>query len=555
MEKRDSLNLYLQDAIRDNWELLALTDFNGISLQYRDIARKVAKLHIFYERAGINKGDRIALCGKNSAQWCVAFISILAYGAVAVPILPDFHPDNIHHLVNHSKSKLLFCDGEIWDKLNQTKMPDIGAAILIHDFTPVISRSEEITMARTHLNELFGKKYPERFGREDVVFHRESPDELAIINYTSGSTGFSKGVMIPYRALWSNLQYCLDHMPYLTSGDGVVCMLPLAHMYGMSIDLIHCLTHGCHLFFLTRLPSPTIILKAFAEVQPKLIVAVPLILEKIVRNKVFPVLEKPMMKLLMKVPFLDEKLYARINENIIQAFGGKVEELIIGGAALNKDVEAFLKKIHFPLAVGYGMTECAPLISYAPHTEHRLGSCGRIVDRMEARIDSPDPLNIPGVLKVKGTNVMLGYYKNDEATDACMNDGWLDTGDVCTMDADGFLYIKGRNKSMILGPSGQNIYPEEIEQVLNSLPYVAESLVVTRNGGSEIVALVYPDPDSIDKDKVSAQALDEIMAQNLKQLNADVPAYSRVNRIEIMDQEFEKTPKRSIKRYLYQEKA
>jgi len=541
----------MQDAIRDNWELLALTDFNGISLQYRDIARKIAKLHIFYEHAGVKKGDRIALCGKNSAQWAVAFISVMAYGAVAVPILPDFHPDNIHHLVDHCKAKLLFCDGEIWDKLNAAKMPDIEAAILIHDFSPVISRDKEIDNARTHLNELFGKKYPERFAKEDVVFHADSPEELAIINYTSGSTGFSKGVMIPYRALLSNLQFCLDNIDVLRPGDGVVCMLPLAHMYGMLIDLIHCLAHGCHLYFLTRLPSPSIIMKAFAEVKPKLIVAVPLILEKIVRNKVFPELEKPMMKLLLKVPFLDEKIYARINENIIQAFGGQLEELIIGGAALNKDVETFLKKIKFPLTVGYGMTECAPLISYAPHAEHRFGSCGRIVDRMEARIDSPDPANVPGVLQVKGSNVMLGYYKNDEATEACMRDGWLDTGDICTMDADGFLYIRGRNKSMILGPSGQNIYPEEIEQVLNSLPYVGESLVVSRNGG-QLVGLVYADSDSIEKDGLSPDALDEIMAQNLKQLNSDIPAYARVQSIELMDKEFEKTPKRSIKRYLYQ---
>lgn len=554
MEKRDSFNLYMQDAIRDNWELLALTDFNGISLQYRTIGRKIAKLHILYEHAGIKKGDRIALCGKNSAQWAVAFISIMAYGAVAVPILPDFHPDNIHHLVDHCQAKLFFCDGEIWDKLNASKMPRIEAAILIHDFTPVVCRNKDIDIARNHLNELFGKKYPDRFGKEDVVFHVDTPDELAIINYTSGSTGFSKGVMIPYRALWSNLQFCFDHIPFLKPGDGVVCMLPLAHMYGMLIDLIHCLGHGCHLYFLTRLPSPSIILKAFAEVQPRLIVAVPLILEKIVRNKVFPVLDKPMMRLLMRVPFLDEKLYARINENIIQAFGGKLEELIIGGAPLNKDVEAFLKKIKFPLTVGYGMTECAPLISYAPHTEHRSGSCGKIVDHMEARIDSPDPANVPGVLYVKGTNVMLGYYNNDEATQACMRDGWLNTGDICTMDGDGFLYIRGRNKSMILGASGQNIYPEEIEQVLNSLPYVAESLIVTRDGG-QLVALVYADSDSIDKDHLSETDLADVMAQNLKQLNSDIPSYARVSRIELMPKEFEKTPKRSIKRYLYQDQA
>lgn len=554
MQNRDCFNLYMQDAIRDNWERLALTDFNGISLQYRDIARKVAKLHIFYERAGVKKGDRIVICGRNSAQWCVAFISILAYGAVAVPILPDFHSDNIHHLMSHCEAKLLFCDGDIWDRLHASKMPGLHAAILIHDFSPVVSRDKEIDNARTHLNELFGKKYPERFGREDVLFHVDSPDELAIINYTSGSTGFSKGVMIPYRALWSNLQFCLDNIGFLQEGDKVVCMLPLAHMYGMTIDLLHCISRGCHLFFLTRLPSPSIILKAFGEVRPKLIVAVPLILEKIVRNKVFPMLDKPMMKLLLMVPFLDAKIYARIKENIIQAFGGRLQEIIIGGAALNKDVETFLKKIKFPITVGYGMTECAPLISYITHDEHRPGSCGKIVDRMEARIDSPDPAKVPGVLKVRGQNVMLGYYNNDEATEACMHDGWLDTGDICTMDADGFLYIRGRNKSMILGASGQNIYPEEIEQVLNSLPYVSESLVVTRDGG-QIVALVHADVDAIEEAKISKKDLEDVMAQNLKQLNSDIPAYCHVQRIELQDNEFEKTPKRSIKRYLYQEKA
>lgn len=552
MEHRDNFNQYIEDSIRNNWELLSLSDFDGIALQYGDVARKIAKLHIFFEHAGVKHGDRVALCGRNSSMWSVAFLATLTYGAVAVPILHDFHPDSVMHLVDHSQAKVLFCDGDIWGNLNAETMPELEAVLKLADYTLLLSRSEAVTDARAHLNELFGMKYPDRFTRDDVKYHIGKPDELALINYTSGSTGFSKGVMLPYRALWSNLQYCIDHLSFLKPGDGVVCMLPLAHMYGLMIDLCHCFAKGCHINFLTRLPSPNVILRAFAEVHPKLIVAVPLVIEKIIKTRVFPMLEKPSMKLLLKLPVIDTKILDKVKEKLNEAFGGNLQQLIIGGASLGKDVESFLRRIKFPFTVGYGMTECAPLIAYAPWDEQRPQSCGRIVDRMEVRVDSPDPENVPGVLWVKGDNVMLGYYKNDEATKQVLGyDGWLNTGDICNIDADGFVYIRGRSKNMILGPSGQNIYPEEIEQILNNMPYVAESLIVT-NEDHQLQALIVPDYEAAEKAGLDEQAIEKQMEENIKQLNSEVPAYSKVNSFTIRKEEFEKTPKRSIKRYLYQ---
>ena len=547
----NSLNQYIQNSIRQNWDLLALTDFNGISLQYRDVGRKIAKLQIIYEKAGLKPGDRIALCGRNSAHWCTAFFSMLSYGIVAVPILHDFHPDNIHHLVNHSESKVFFCDQEIWDTLTPSEMPNLKAAIRISDFELLEANDKDIVDAREHLNELFGKKYPNRFTPNDVVFHTEDPEELALINYTSGSTGFSKGVMLPYRSLWSNLQYCIDHLTFLKPGDGVVCMLPLAHMYGLSIDLIHCFAKGCHLNFLTRLPSPAIIMKAFAEVKPKLIVAVPLIIEKMIKTRVFPLLEKPLMKLMLMVPFVDDKLLAKIKVKLTDTFGGNLQALIIGGASLNKDVETFLRKIKFPFTVGYGMTECGPLLAYAPWDVQKPQSCGCLVDRMEMLIDSPNPAVTPGVLWVKGMNVMIEYYHNPEATEAVMKDGWMSTGDICTIDDQGYIFIRGRDKNMILGPSGQNIYPEEIEQILNNLPFVSECLIVS-NADHQLEALIYPDYELAAKEGLSEEQIAEQMEQNLKQLNTELPVYSRVSKMNIRKEEFEKTPKRSIKRYLYQ---
>lgn len=545
-----TLNGYLQSSVRKNWEELALTDFNGVSFQYRDIARKVAKLHLLYEQAGVKRGDKIALCGKNSSQWAVAFLSAITYGAVAVPILHEFKADNIHHLVTHSEAKLFYTDDAIWENLDPDSMNGLEGVIRLHDYSIIMSRNKRLTNAREHLNEIFGKRYPERFTPDDVVYYKEKKDELALINYTSGSMGFSKGVMLTYNNLWSNIQFTIDGLTFLNPGDGIVCMLPLAHMYGLIVELLHPLVKGCHVYFLTRMPSPRVILEAFATVRPKLIVTVPLIIEKIVKTKVFPLLDKPLMKLLMHIPVIDDRLLEKIKTQLMSAFGGNVQEIIIGGAALNKDVETFLRRINFPYTVGYGMTECAPLVAYAQWDKQRPGSCGQIVDRMEGRIDSPDPAHIPGELWVRGDNVMKGYYKNKDVTDAVMKDGWMNTGDLCTMDSDGFIYIRGRNKNMILGPSGQNIYPEEIEQKLNNMPYVAESLVVDSDG--QLAALIYPDLELATKQGIHTDALSKIMDDNIAALNKDLPAYSQIRKVKLYNEEFEKTPKRSIKRYLYQ---
>ncbi len=545
-----SLIQYIQDSIRNNWENLALTDFNGVSYQYRDIARKVAKLHLLYEHAGIKRGDKIALCGKNSSQWAVAFLATMTYGAVAVPILHEFKPDNIHHLVSHCDARLFFTDDAIWENLDPASMTKLEGVVNLSDFSLLMSRNTRLKEARQRLNELFGKKYPERFTPEDVVYSKEKESDVAVINYTSGSTGFSKGVMLSYESLWSNIRFCIDGVTFLKPGDGIVCMLPLAHMYGLIVEFIHPFVKGCHIYFLTRVPSPKIILDAFATVRPKLIVTVPLIIEKIVKTKVFPLLDKPLMKVLLHVPFIDDKLLEKIKKGLTEAFGGNVQEIIIGGAGLNKDVETFLRRIGFPYTVGYGMTECGPLVAYAPWDIQRMGSCGKIVDRMDCRIESPDPENTPGELWVKGANVMKGYFKNQDATDAVMKDGWMNTGDLCTMDKDGYIYIRGRNKNMILGPSGQNIYPEEIEQKLNNMPYVAESIVI--DGDGKLVALIYPDMDQATKDGIPMDNMENIMNENIKTLNKELPAYSQLSKVKIYYQEFEKTPKRSIKRYLYQ---
>ncbi|MBQ7941858.1 MAG: AMP-binding protein [Muribaculaceae bacterium] len=545
-----SLNHILSESIKKNWEELALTDFNGVSYQYRDIARKVAKLHILFENSGIKKGDKIATCGKNSAQLSIAIIASMTYGAVTVPILHEFKPDNIHHLVNHSESKLLFTDSSIWENLDITCMSGLKGVIKISDYSLLSSSSSELVEARRTLNELFGKKYPERFTKDDVKYHEPGAEELALINYTSGSTGFSKGVMLPQRAMWSNVKYCVDRLHMLDAGDGIICMLPLAHMFGLVVEMLHPLAQGCHIYFLTRVPSPKVIMDAFALVKPKVIISVPLILEKIIKTKVFPLLEKPVMSMLLKVPFVDDYLLGKIKEKLTATFGGNLLQIIIGGAALNKDVADFLKRINFPFTVGYGMTECAPLISYAPWNVNPVGACGRIVDRMEGKIVHGNSEHEAGELWVRGDNVMLGYYKNEEATDAVMKDGWLNTGDLCEIDDEGFLHLRGRSKTMILGPSGQNIYPEEIEQKINNLPYVCESLVV--EDGGKLVALIYPDIENGAKQGMDFAALTKLMEDNISALNKDLPAYSKIAGVKTQTEEFEKTPKRSIKRFLYQ---
>lgn len=551
-ENKDSLNALIEHSIKSNWNLMALSDMGGVNLQYKDVALLIAKMHILFDAAGVKRGDKVAICGKNSSNWTVVFLSCLTAGVVAVPILHEFKPDTIHHLVNHSEAKLFFVDAAIWENLDERLLPNLVGAIYISEFGMPLSRSEKLTETRNNINQCFGAKYPYSFEPENVEYFADQPDDLAMINYTSGSTGMSKGVMVPFRSLWSNVRFCLDNLNMLKPGVKMVNMLPLAHMYGMTIEMLNPFCHGCHCYFLTKLPSPKIILKAFADVQPALIITVPLIVEKIIRNKVFPLLEKPLMKVLLKVPYLDDRLLAKIKENLLQAFGGNLKELIIGGAPLNADVEKFLYKIGFPITVGYGMTECGPLIAYASSAISKPHTVGKAVDRVEVRIDSPDPRNVPGNIMVKGVNVMHGYYKNDKATDEVLDkkSGWMNTGDMGTIDEDGFITINGRSKTMILGPSGQNIYPEEIEQKLNNLPYVNESLVV--ENGTDLEALVYPDFDSARTQNIDRDELEKIMVQNLGALNQEMPSYSKVKTIKIMEEEFEKTPKRSIKRFLYQ---
>lgn len=548
----ESLNKLIANSIKKNWEQLALSDLGGTCHQYKDVAALIAKMHIMYEAAGLKKGDKIAICGKNSANWAVAFLSCLTGGYVAVPILHEFKPETIHHLVDHSEAKILYVDPAIWENLDETAMPNLQAAIYISEYGLPYCKNGQLRETRESLNKIFGKKYPYDFGPDDVSYWTDSPEDLGVINYTSGSTGMSKGVMLPFRSLHSNIAFCLEHLHFLKPGDGIVNMLPLAHLYGLVIEMLHPFIQGCHCYFLTRLPSPKVILNAFNEVQPKLIITVPLILEKIIRNKVFPMLEKPLMKLLLRVPLLDERLLGKIKQNLTQAFGGNLQQIIIGGAPLNPDVEKFLKRIGFPYTVGYGMTECGPLIAYAAPDINRYKSCGRIVDRMEARVDSPDPQNTPGDLWVKGENVMNGYFKNEKATKEVIpnNDGWMNTGDRAIIDADGFVYILGRSKTMILGPSGQNIYPEEIEAKLNNYPYVSESLVIDDDG--KLVALIYPDYQNASEQGLDTPAIENLMEQNIEALNKELPAYSKVSRFKLFLEEFEKTPKRSIKRFLYQ---
>ncbi len=547
-----SLNALIENAIRNNWNLMSLSDMGGMNYQYKDVAEWIAKVHILFEEAGLRPGDHVAICGKNSSNWAVTFLACLTAGVVAVPILHEFKPDTIHHLVNHSDAKLLFVDAAIWENLDEKLLPNLIGVIYISEFGMPVSRSERLTEARNNINGLFGQKYPYSFGPDDLHYYRDQPDEVCVINYTSGSTGMSKGVMVPYRSLWSNIRFTLDNLPFFKRGDGIVNMLPLAHMYGMTIEMLNPFSRGCHCYFLTKLPSPKIILKAFADVKPTLIITVPLILEKIIRNKVFPLLDKPLMKILLRVPYLDDRLLAKIKENLLQAFGGNLKEIIVGGAPLNADVEKFLYKIGFPVTVGYGMTECGPLISYTTASHSKPHTVGQAVDRMEVKVDSPDPENIPGNILVRGVNVMKGYYKNQKATDEVMigNDGWMNTGDMGTVDPDGFISINGRSKTMILGPSGQNIYPEEIEQKLNNMPYVNESLII--EDGDHLQALVHPDFDAAMTQSIDRDELEKIMRQNLEQLNTELPGYSKVKGIKIMEEEFEKTPKRSIKRFLYQ---
>lgn len=543
-----SLNAILENAVRRNWHLPSLSDYKGENHTFGEVAEMVGKLHIIFEAAGLKKGDKVAICGKNSAKWATAFIACLAYGAVAVPILHEFKPETIHHLVNHSDAKLLFVDESIWKHLENLDFPSLEGAIYISEFGIPYSKTENVAIVHDNIDKFFKDKYPHGFSSKDIHWYEDQPDDLAVINYTSGSTGMSKGVMLPYRSIWSNIKFCMEFLTFLRPGDGVLNMLPLAHLYGMVIEMLHPFSKGCHCTFLGRTPSPAILLAAFADVKPKLIITVPLVLEKIVKTKVFPVINKPKMKFLLKIPFINGIIFRKIRDQLVDALGGEVKQVIIGGAALNAEVNEFLIRINFPVTVGYGMTECGPLITYETPDKEKPGTVGKIVERMEARIDSPDPETIPGNLWVRGDNVMIGYYKNDEATKEVMHpDGWMNTGDLVTCDRDGNIRIMGRSKTMILGPSGQNIYPEEIEQKLNNLPYVMESVVIDDHG--KLVALVFPDFDTIKKE---GKDVDAVMEEDLKKLNPMLPAYSRISDIRVFDKEFEKTPKRSIKRFLYQ---
>ena len=546
-----SVNKLYQEAFKKNWDRPAISNYHGETLHYKDVARRMEKLHIMFEECGLQKGDKVAICSRNQANWAVTFLAIMTYGAVPVPLLHEFKSANIHHLVNHSEAKILFVDDVIWEGLTETEMPDLHAIIQVNTFKILFAADEKIVDAKTHLNELFGRKYPEAFTPDCLDYYEDSEEELAVINYTSGTSGFSKGVMIPYRAILSNLQFGKKVLPQLDSKSKVVSMLPCAHMYGLMFEVLYELSVGCHVHFLSRLPSPKIIMQALAEVKPNIVIAVPLVIEKIYKSKVKPILEKEGIKFLMKVPGLDQIVLNKVKTELINAFGGEFYEVIIGGAAFNKEVEAFFKRMGFPFTVGYGMTECAPIITYDDWKEEKLYSCGKAAPNMEVRIASADPAEIPGEIQVKGANVFLGYYKNDTATnDVFTEDGWFRTGDMGILDNDGSLFIKGRTKCMILGPSGQNIYPEEVETALNSQPYVVDSLVIEDDGG--LTALIYPDFQQGAKDGMDQRAFLQYIKDQLPEWNKELPNYAKLKKIEVMSEDFERTPKKSIKRYLYQ---
>ena len=547
-----SFNALIEKSIVDHWDMDALTDYKGATLQYHDVARKIEKLHIMFENSGVVKGDKIALCGRNSANWAVAFLATLTYGAIAVPILHEFMPDQIHNIVNHSDAKLLFVGDVVATQVDATKMPGLEGIIYIPDYSLVVSRTDKLTYAREHLNEMFGIKYPKYFRKNHVNYYKDQdPEELAIINYTSGTTGFSKGVMIPYRALWGNADFAENVLgKKIKPGDSIISILPMAHMYGMAFEFIFEFIKGCHIFYLTRIPSPAIIAEAFGRIKPAVIIAVPLVIEKIIRKKVFPKIQNNRMRMLLHMPVISKKVKEKICDQVSNAFGGNFYEVIIGGAAFNQEVESFLHGVGFRYTVGYGATECAPIICYEDYKNFVPGSCGKAALHMMVRIDSPDPENVPGEILAKGPNVMLGYYKNEEATKQTIDEnGWYHTGDLGTMDGDGNVFIKGRSKNMLLGASGQNIYPEEIEDKLNSLALVAESVVVQK--GDKLIALVHPDYDEAQTLNLGNNELTDIMEQNRQELNSMIPAYSKVSEIRIHEEEFEKTPKKSIKRFLY----
>ena len=555
MNSIPSFNSYIEQSIINNWHLDALTDYKGATLQYHDVARKIEKLHILFENSGVIKGDKIAVCGRNSSQWAVAFLATVTYGAIVVPIQNEFKPEQIHNIVNHSESKMLFVGDVVATEINAEEMPSLEGIVYLPDFSLVLSRSEKLTYAREHLNEIFGHKYPKYFRKEHIKYHVDDPEELAMINYTSGTTGFSKGVMLPYRALWGNLDYLLDTVkPKIGKNCNILSTLPMAHMYGLMTEFIFNIVLGNHIFFLTRQPSPTLISEALNETKPDIIFAVPLVIDKIVRKHVFPRVQTNWVRLLTSMPVLSKRIKEKIREFVLREFGEHPYEVVVGGAPLNKEIENFFVSIGFPIAMGYGTTETAPLITFAHQDDYVAGSCGVAVKHMEVKVLSDDPQNVPGELVCRGINLMKGYYKNPEATHAVIDkDGWFHTGDLATMSTDGHFFIKGRSKNMLLGPNGQNIYPEEIEDRLNSMAMVSESIVVQRN--DKLVALIHPDYDEASSMGFTAEDLEHIMDQNRVELNSQMPSFAKISSIQIHENEFEKTAKKSIKRYLYQEAA
>lgn len=551
MEQQQGFIDFIEQSIIKNWNLNALTDYKGITFQYKDVARKIAKFHIVLESAGIQPGDKIAVCGRNSAHWAVAFLATVTYGAVVVPILHEFKADNIHNIVNHSEAKLLFVGDQAWEYLNEDAMPLlIGIASLV-DFSALVSRNDQLTYAFEHRNEIYGRRYPMKFRPEDISYRKGDPEELVIINYTSGTTGYSKGVMLPARSMWSNIAYCHEIRP-LQRGDTIVSMLPLGHVFGMTYDFLYGFSAGAHLYFLTRMPSPKIISKSFAEIKPKLISCVPLIVEKIIKKDVLPKLDSKIGKLLLRVPILNDKLRSRARQTAMEIFGGNFNDIIIGGAPFNAEIESFLKEIGFPYTIAYGMTECGPIICSSRWQDLKKASCGKAASRMEVKIDSPDPDTHAGEIICKGDNLMLGYYKNPEATALIIDrEGWLHTGDLGTMDDQGYVTIRGRSKNLLLNSSGHNIYPEEIESKLNNMPYVSESLIVLQNG--KLVALIYPDFDEAFANGLQQPDIERAMETNRIELNLQLASYSQITKVKIHFEEFEKTAKKSIKRFMYQE--
>ncbi|WP_418586325.1 AMP-binding protein [Phocaeicola sp.] len=551
METTNSLIQLIEESIRKNWNLDAMTDYKGATLQYKDVARKIEKMHILLEHAGIKRGDKIALCGRNSANWTATFLGVITYGAVAVPILHEFKADNVHNIVNHSEARMLFVGDQVWENFNEAAMPHLEGIIELKNFDLVVSRSEQLTYAREHLNEEFGKRYPCRFRAENVSYRREGAEELAVINYTSGTTGYSKGVMLPYRSIISNIEH-IHKKVNLHPGDNVVSMLPLGHIFGLVFDFLYGVTVGAHLWFLTRMPSPKIIAESFAEIRPRVIACVPLIVEKIFKKNILPKVDNKLGKLLLNLPIISDKIKEQIRIHAMEVFGGNFIEIVIGGAPFNPEVEAFLRKINFPYTIAYGMTEAAPLICHSRWDEILYTSCGKTVSNMETKVLSSDPERIPGELVCRGMNVMLGYYKNEEATAQAIDcDGWLHTGDMAIKDAEGNIFIKGRCKNMLLTASGQNIYPEEIEARLNNMPFVNESLVLL--SGDKLIALVYPDNEEAFAQGMDKKALEAAIEVNRTELNKMLPAYSQITRIKLYPEEFEKTAKKSIKRFLYQD--